>query len=213
MGQSKVHPHAHIYLPHHLVTWVSPVVSDLFLGHSVWGWGRSPVSCPFAVSLLAPPMIFLGFGLVLHPMRRVASIAGFAVFRVHQLAAAPTPGLLLSLQLHVENRKVLCSISPCRLSTAPCLLWESTFRLQVETERSPRLLPARCTPVLQFPVASVLTSTAISLSFQYKAGRSPRPTLAGRFALLPMAIGGLARLRRPMAILQWGMPVLGGTVR
>lgn len=91
----------------------------------------SPVSCPFAVSLLTPPTIISRFGITEllvthHPVRRVALMTRFVFLRMRQLAATLTPGLLLSLQFHLKKRKVLFSVLPRWLSVAPCLLCEPT---------------------------------------------------------------------------------------
>jgi len=217
MGGAKVHPQTYAHLPHHLVTWVSPAVSSLPLGHSMRGGGRPPVSCPSAVSLLTPPIIISSFSimelLVTHrPVWGAALMTRFVFLGAHQLAAAPMPGLLLSLQFHLKKRKVLFSILLCRLSAVPRLVCEFMLWLQVKTERSPGLLPASCSPLPRLPATAVVVGTTLSLSFQVKAGRSPGPPLAGWFPLLPMAIAGLAWLRRPPATLRGGMPASRGAI-
>lgn len=214
MGHAKVHPHTNAHLPHHSVTWVSLAVSNLPLAHSMRGGGVSPVSCPFVGSCLTPAMVISRFSIIellvtCHPVWRVALVVRSVFLRV--LSATPMPGLLLCLQFHLKEGKVLFSVLPWWLSAVPCFLRESMLQVQVRTVKSPLLLPASCPPLVQLPAIAVIMGTVLGLSFQVKAEMSPGPSLAGCLLLLLMAISGLSQLRRPSTALWAGVPVCGGT--
>lgn len=96
---------------------------------------------------------------------------------------------------------MLFSVLPWWLSAVPCFLRESMLQVQVQTEKSPLLLPASCPPLLQLPAIAVITGTVLGLSFQVKAEMSPGPSLAGCLLPLLMATAGLSQLRRPSTAL------------